>query len=79
MLIVYIASRIYLIDPPGDDNALELDHTAPEAARHHEEKLKKEQPKLSPGFCAFLTLVLVVLITVIAEFVRSSLSNQTTY
>lgn len=70
MLFVYISSRIYLIDPPGEDNALELDHTAPEAAHSHEKKLKEEQPKISPGFCTCLLLALIALIAVVAEFVR---------
>ncbi|CAG8737365.1 2726_t:CDS:2, partial [Acaulospora colombiana] len=74
MLLVYIASRIYAINPPGDDNALDMYAAGGhDAFRHEEEKLAKEQPKLSPLFCFGLLIVLVVLIGFTAEWLVESI------
>ncbi|PVF99418.1 hypothetical protein CPB86DRAFT_756905 [Serendipita vermifera] len=74
MLCVYIASRIYAINPPGEDNALDLYAAGGhDAFRHEEEKLAKEQPKLSPLFCFGLLVVLVVIIGFTAEWLVESI------
>jgi Ca2+:H+ antiporter len=74
MLLVYIASRIYAIDPPGDDNALDLYAAGGhDAFREEEEKLAKEQPKISPLFCFCLLVALVVIIGFTAEWLVESI------
>lgn len=69
LLLVYVASRWYLYDPPGEDNALQLDHRAPKALHEEEEKWRNHQPVLGPGFCMLMLAVAVVLVAVTAEWV----------
>jgi Ca2+:H+ antiporter len=78
MLCVYIASRIYQVNPPGeDDNATDVYAAAGghEAFWHQEEALKKEQPVLSPWWCFGLLVVLVALIGVTAEWLVESIEE----
>lgn len=85
MLLVYIASRIYSINPPGDaeDSTEIYARGVHEAFREEEEKLKTEQPKISSWFCGVLLLVLIGLTVWTAEclvdsieFVRQGSSIQ---
>lgn len=74
LLLVYVASRWYLYDPPGEDNALELDHNAPKALHEEEEKWRNHQPVLGPGFCMVMLAVAVILVAITAEWVRIVIS-----
>lgn len=75
MLLVYIGSRIYLVNPPGEDNAMDVYAAAGghEAFREAEENLKTESPKIGPWFCFFLLIVLVAIIAVTAEWLVHSI------
>ncbi|CCA69872.1 probable VCX1-Vacuolar Ca++/H+ exchanger [Serendipita indica DSM 11827] len=77
MLLVYIASRIYAINPPGDENAGDFyaDHGGHEAFKEEEDRLKKEQPKVSPWFCFGLLVFLVVIIGFTAEWLVHSIES----
>lgn len=85
MLLVYIASRIYSINPPGEEeDSTELyARGVHEAFREDEEKLKAEQPKISSWFCGFLLLIVIGLTVWTSEclvdsieFVREGSSIQ---
>ena len=69
LLFVYLASRWYLYDPPGEDNALKLDDKAPQALHEEEEKWKNHQPDIGPGFCIIMLIVAVALVAATAEWV----------
>lgn len=69
LLLVYVASRWYLYDPPGEDNALRLDENAPKALHEEEEKWRNHQPDVGPGFCLIMLCVAVALVAVTAEWV----------
>ncbi|KAG8776004.1 hypothetical protein FRC15_000195 [Serendipita sp. 397] len=74
MLVVYIASRIYFINPPGDENAGDYAEAGGhEAFKHKEEALKAEQPKISPWFCFGFLVVLIAIIAVTAEWLVHSI------
>lgn len=74
LILVYVASRWYLYDPPGEDNALQLDHHAPKALHEEEEKWRNHQPVLGPGFCMIMLIVAVILVAFTAEWVRMVIS-----
>ena len=69
LLLVYVASRWYLFSPPGQDNALQLDHRAPRAFHDEEEKWRHHQPVLGPGFCMIMLTVAFILVGVTGEWV----------
>jgi Ca2+:H+ antiporter len=76
MLCVYVASRVYQVNPPGDDSDdVYAEAGGHEAFREEEEALKTEQPKLSPWFCFALLVVLVGLIAVTAEWLVDSIEE----
>jgi hypothetical protein len=45
-----VASRIYLHNPPGEDNALQV-HNAPAAMKHEEHHLEHGDPKVNVWTC----------------------------
>ncbi|KAJ1303801.1 hypothetical protein OPQ81_008224 [Rhizoctonia solani] len=71
LLLAYIGSRIYLHNPPGENNALELHPSAPEAEKRREAKLEKETALIGPWFGVVLLVVTVALIAVTAEWLVS--------
>ncbi len=70
MPIRYICSRIYLHDPPGDDNDLASAPLAPEALKKHVEHLRKHDPEVNQFVCMGIIAVAVSLTAVTAEWVR---------
>lgn len=77
MLLVYVASRVYQINPPGkaEDNTEVYARGGHEMFRHEEERLKREQPKISPLFCAGLLVLLVAVIAVTAEWLVENIEH----
>ncbi|KAG8711580.1 hypothetical protein FRC11_002424 [Ceratobasidium sp. 423] len=75
LLLAYIGSRIYLHNPPGDNNALELHPSAPEAEKLRQAKAEKEQPLIGPWFGVVLLAITVALIAVTAEWLVSSIER----
>lgn len=79
LLVVYICSRIFLHNPPGDGNALLLDSAAPAAMKEEEKELDTKEPKANQYV---LIVVLTISIAIMAattewlvesiEFVRES-------
>ncbi|KAG8726315.1 hypothetical protein FRC11_000376, partial [Ceratobasidium sp. 423] len=75
LLLAYIGSRVYLHNPPGDNNALELHPSAPEAEKRREAEAEKEQPLIGPWFGVVLLAITVALIAVTAEWLVSSIER----
>jgi len=68
LLVVYVASRLYLHNPPGDDNALRVDPHAPLPVHKAEEETRVTKPKMRPLVCILLLLVTVPLMAVTAQW-----------
>ncbi len=72
----YIASRVYLHNPPGENNALTLHPDAPEELKHEEHHLLQEEPRTNPWACAILLILTVGIMAATAEFVSTRLSPK---
>lgn len=68
----YVCSRIYLHDPPGQDqDDVFLPHPEiPAEALRKERELAEAEPDVNPWACLVLLVVTVALMGVTAEFVR---------
>lgn len=75
LLVVYIGSRIFLTDPPGEDNALELHHSAPEALKERERELAEAEPEVNAWACLAVIAITIALMAVTAEFLVDSLEH----
>ncbi|TDL20377.1 hypothetical protein BD410DRAFT_790844 [Rickenella mellea] len=73
LLCVYIASRIFLHNPPGDDNAFRPAPDAPEEIRLHEEHLATADPELDPFFCVAMLIVTIGIMAATAEWLVDSI------
>ncbi|KAF8753031.1 hypothetical protein RHS01_07377 [Rhizoctonia solani] len=72
----YIGSRIYLHNPPGENNALDLHPNAPEIEKRMEAEVEREQPEIGPWFgIVFLAIVVVALIAITAEWLVKSIEE----
>jgi hypothetical protein len=67
----YVCSRIYLHNPPGDENDALMPHPEiPAEALLKEEELANAEPDVNPWACIILLVITVALMGVTAEFVR---------
>ncbi|THH13152.1 hypothetical protein EW146_g7028 [Bondarzewia mesenterica] len=73
LLLVYICSRFYLHDPPGEDNAFQVPDNAPEEIVERQHNLAMEEPKVNPWACILLLIVTVGIMAVTAEFLVESI------
>lgn len=75
----YIGSRIFLHNPPGDDNAVKVAPNAPLAYHKEEHHLIVVDPEINPWACMILLVITIALMATTAEFVsafrRSFTSN----
>lgn len=71
----YVGSRVFLTDPPGEDNALELHHSAPEALKEKERELAEAEPEVSAWVCLAVIAITIALMAVTAEFLVDSLEH----
>ena len=69
LLIVYIASRIFLHNPPGEGNAGTVAPNAPLEQKQEEHELRTIEPEVNPWSCIILLVVTIALMAVTAEFV----------
>ncbi len=72
LLFVYICSRIFLHNPPGDDNALKVHPMAPNGVKHEESDLESGTPEISQWVCIGMLVVTIALMAATAEWVRTS-------
>ncbi|TBU27140.1 hypothetical protein BD309DRAFT_872768 [Dichomitus squalens] len=75
LLVVYVASRIYMHNPPGENNALTVPHDAPPELKHAEQHLREEEPLTNPWACIILLLVTVAVMSVTAEMLVESIEH----
>ncbi|ETW78302.1 H+/Ca2+ exchanger Vxc1-like protein [Heterobasidion irregulare TC 32-1] len=73
LLVVYVCSRFYLHDPPGQDNAFRLPAGAPQEAIERERELANAEPEVNPVGCVVLLAVTVAIMAVMAEFLVESI------
>ena len=65
----YVASRIYMHNPPGEGNALVVPHDAPHALKEHEEELREEVPLTNPWAMMIVLVLTIGVMAATAEFV----------
>jgi len=73
LLVIYVCSRFYLHDPPGEDNLFMPHPDIPPEALEKERELAKETPKVNPWACIILLAITVALLGVTAEFLVDSI------
>jgi Ca2+:H+ antiporter len=73
LLVVYISSRVFLHDPPGEDNALQVHPDAPEEIKIHERQLLLAEPETNPWACIMLLVVGVGIMAYTAEMLVESI------
>ncbi|KAG8960678.1 hypothetical protein FRC03_006265 [Tulasnella sp. 419] len=73
LLIVYIGSRIYLHNPPGDGNAFTVPAAAPQSEKKEEQRTEQEAPKVNPWACIVFLVVTVGIMAATAEWLVKSL------
>ena len=67
----YVCSRIYLHNPPGDENDSLMPHPEiPAEALLKEQELAQAEPEVNPWACILLLFITVGLMGVTAAFVR---------
>jgi len=67
LLVVYICSRIFLHDPPGDDNAFQVHPDAPEELKREELEFATLDPETSLWVCIAVLVVAVGVMAYTAE------------
>ncbi|KAF5369774.1 hypothetical protein D9758_001318 [Tetrapyrgos nigripes] len=73
LLLVYICSRIFLHNPPGDDNAAQPRPNAPLALLHEEHHLLHGDPEVSQWVCIAMLVVTIALMAATAEWLVDSI------
>ncbi len=62
LLLVYITSRIFVHNPPGEGNGMEPAPGAPPEIHAEEDRLRNERPKVASGFCILLLVSTIVVL-----------------
>ncbi|KAH8109088.1 hypothetical protein DFH11DRAFT_1515975 [Phellopilus nigrolimitatus] len=75
LLLVYIASRIFLHNPPGDGNAFRPMSSAPTEVHREEEHLAQEEPKVKVWFCVLMLLATIAVMATTAEMLVEALEH----
>jgi Ca2+:H+ antiporter len=73
LLVVYVCSRIYLHDPPGEDDDLASAPMAPEAFKDHVARLKEEDPEVNQFVAIVVIAVAIGLLAATAEWLVESI------
>lgn len=74
LLVVYIASRFYLHNPPGEEvKGLAYHPLAPEALREREKQLAETEPEVNQYVCIVILLVCIGLLATTAEWLVESI------
>ena len=68
----YVASRIYLHDPPGDGDDEKKGPDLPKALLERERQLKEGVPEVNPWFCIMFLMVTIAVMAVTAEMVKTN-------
>ncbi|KAH0587180.1 hypothetical protein H2248_005988 [Termitomyces sp. 'cryptogamus'] len=78
LLIIYIGSRIYLHNPPGENDNLQEHPNAPESFKAEVAKLEAEEPEVNPFVCIIVLLSTVVLLGFTSELLVDSVKPMRT-
>ncbi|KAJ7591409.1 hypothetical protein C8J56DRAFT_1136827 [Mycena floridula] len=73
LLAVYVCSRFYLHNPPGDDNAFRVAENAPAELKHQEEHLANTDPEVNVWVCMTMLAITIALMAVTAEWLVDSI------
>ncbi|KAF9482020.1 hypothetical protein BDN70DRAFT_802382 [Pholiota conissans] len=73
LLIVYFCSRIYLHDPPGEDDDLASAPLAPQALKDKVARLREEDPEVNQFVCIAVLAVSIGLMAGTAEWLVESI------
>ncbi|RPD56828.1 hypothetical protein L226DRAFT_615691 [Lentinus tigrinus ALCF2SS1-7] len=73
LLVIYVASRFYLHDPPPANNALLTPVDPHPAIKHEETRLLVEEPKTNAWACMLVLTVTVAMMAVTADFLVESI------
>ncbi len=75
LLLVYITSRIFVHNPPGEGNGMEPAPGAPPEIHAEEDRLRNERPKVASGFCILLLVSTIVVLAFTAEMLVKSIEH----
>ncbi|KAF9505011.1 hypothetical protein BS47DRAFT_1307264 [Hydnum rufescens UP504] len=75
MAIILLIIRIYLYNPPGDENHLTVRADVHPALKEKETQIALEEPKMNPWVCLILFLIVVPLTATTAEWLVASLEE----
>ena len=70
----YVASRIFLHNPPGEGNAFRPSADAPRALHEKEEEMRTADAKLNQWYCIVFLVVTIAIMAATAEIVRTHVS-----
>ncbi|TRM68459.1 hypothetical protein BD626DRAFT_534501 [Schizophyllum amplum] len=73
LLVVYICSRVYLHNPPGDDNALRPSADAPAETKKEEQELEEDDPEMSQWITIVMLIVTIGIMAATAEWLVDSI------
>ncbi|KAI0300648.1 hypothetical protein B0F90DRAFT_394585 [Multifurca ochricompacta] len=73
LLVIYICSRFYLQNPPGENSVFAPHPDIPPEALRKERELAEAEPEVNPWACLVLLAVTVALMGVTAEFLVDSI------
>ncbi|KAL0949129.1 hypothetical protein HGRIS_009213 [Hohenbuehelia grisea] len=73
LLVVYVCSRVFLHNPPGDDNALAVHPSAPKALKEEEQKFLHEDPEVSQYVLIVVLAVAIAIMAATAEWLVESI------
>ncbi|KAG9018880.1 hypothetical protein FRB90_008645 [Tulasnella sp. 427] len=74
MLIIYIASRVYLHNPPGDKPSRQA-ALAVLSPREREDLLENSKPVVNPGVCAIFSTIIAAVMTLTIEWLVDSIPD----
>ncbi|TFK86140.1 hypothetical protein K466DRAFT_163357 [Polyporus arcularius HHB13444] len=75
LLVVYVASRFYLHNPPPHHATATTPQDEHPAIKHEEARLLAEEPKTNPWACMLVLLVTVAMMAVTADFLVESIEH----
>jgi len=73
LLLIYICSRIFYHNPPGDGKTMMNHPMTPEQFRKMEEKLQREEPEVNQWVCMFFLVLNIAIMAVTSEWLVDSI------
>ncbi|KAL5522048.1 hypothetical protein ACEPAF_1904 [Sanghuangporus sanghuang] len=75
LLTVYVASRVFLHNPPGEGNAFRPPAGAPKEVHNEEHHLEQKEPEVNSWFCAIFLIATIAVMAVTAEMLVESIEH----